>query len=81
MSGISSYIPYIQISLSIVLIALILLQHSEAGLGGAFGSQDSFGGNGARHTRRGAERLLFNFTILIGVLFVASVVWSLLIAR
>jgi len=71
-----AYLPYIQVILSILLVAGVLLQRSEAGLGSAFGS-DSMGGN--RYLRRGFEKTLFNATILIAILFVISTLTSLLV--
>lgn len=67
---ITESIPYIQIALSIILIALVLLQQSEADLGGAFGGSESL--NTPAYTRRGFERFVFNSTILIGILFAIS---------
>jgi protein translocase SecG subunit len=61
-------LPYIQIALSVLLIVLVLIQQSDADLG-------SFGGSTASastHTRRGVEKVLFNSTILIGILFAVS---------
>lgn len=60
-------LPYIEIGLSIMLIALILLQRSDADLGSAFGgSSDS-----TKFSRRGMEKTMFNITITIAVMFVA----------
>ena len=70
-------IPYIEIVLSVILIGLVLLQQSDADLGGAFGGAD--GMNSAAHTRRGFERILFNTTILIGILFAVSSLVAILI--
>lgn len=63
-------LPYIQIGLSALLIALVLLQKSGAGVGGAFGGGDSF--SSGFHTRRGFEKTIFRLTIIVGILFVAS---------
>lgn len=63
-------IPYIQIILSILLIGGILLQQSEAGLGGAFGGGDGF--SSGHHTRRGTEKTIFIATIVIAIIFVAT---------
>lgn len=63
-------LPYIQIGLSIILITLVLLQKSGAGVGGAFGGGDSF--SSGFHTRRGFEKTLFRLTIVIGILFVVA---------
>jgi protein translocase SecG subunit len=62
-------LPYIQIILSILLVASILLQQRGSSLGGAFGG-DNF--SSAFHKRRGAELFLFKFTIGIAVLFVLT---------
>jgi len=62
-------LPWIQIVLSLILIAIILLQQSSAGAGGAFGGGD---GGAINHTRRGFEKLLFKATIIIAILFVIS---------
>ena len=62
----ASIIPYIQIALSVLLIGGVLLQRSEAGLGGAFGG-DSF--SSVHHVKRGSEKVLFVVTIVIAVLF------------
>jgi len=55
-----------QILLSIGLIAAILLQSRGAGLGATFGGESS-----AYRSRRGVEKTLFQFTIVLTVLFVA----------
>ena len=69
-------LPYIQIVLSVFLIVVVLLQQSEAGLGAAFGGS---GDAGFKHTRRGFEKILFNFTIVIGILFALSAFVALLL--
>ncbi len=70
-------IPYIQIVLSVLLIVCILLQQSEAGLGGAFGGGDGF--SSGHHTKRGAEKIIFNATIVIAIAFVVTAFSLLLI--
>jgi protein translocase SecG subunit len=62
-------LPYIQIILSVLLIAAILLQQRGSSLGGAFGG-DNF--SSAFHKRRGAELFLFKFSVGIAVLFVLT---------
>lgn len=69
MKILSDILPYIQISFSVLLITLILLQKTGAGVGGAFGGGDF--GSGF-HTRRGFEKTLFRLTIAVGTLFVVS---------
>lgn len=68
--SIAGMIPYIQIVLSVLLVGGILLQQSEAGLGGAFGGGDSF--SSGYHTKRGFEKTLFIATIVIAVVFAAT---------
>ena len=68
-------LPYIQIILSILLVASILLQQRGSSLGGAFGG-DNF--SSAFHKRRGAELFLFKFTIGIAVLFVITAILNVL---
>lgn len=73
---ITTYLPYIQIILSIVLIGLILLQQSDASTGAAFGG-DSLGSTG--HTRRGPEKVIFVTTIVVALLFVLSAFFALFV--
>ena len=63
---IAKILPYIQIILSIVLIVAILLQQSNAGVGGVLGGGDS---GGLYNTRRGFDRFLFILTIVISIMF------------
>jgi protein translocase SecG subunit len=77
MSTFVQILPYIQIALSVILIALVLLQQSEADLGSAFGGGDSL--NTPSHTRRGFERVIFISTIVVAVLFAASSLVALLV--
>ncbi len=62
-------LPHIQIILSVLLVAAILLQQRGSSLGGAFGG-DNF--SAAFHKRRGSEQFLFRFTIALACLFVLS---------
>jgi len=62
-------LPYAQIIISVVLVTAILLQQSEAGVGGAFGGSD---GGSFHHTRRGFESFLFYLSIICGILFALS---------
>lgn len=66
-------LPYIQIALSVVLIILILLQPTDADAGGSFGG----GAVSTWHTRRGAEKVIYIATIVVAIVFVASVLLSL----
>lgn len=69
-------LPYIQISLSVLLIIAILLQRSGSELGGAFGGGD---GGGFYHTKRGFEKFLFYFTIAVAILFAVSAFLAIII--
>jgi preprotein translocase subunit SecG len=55
-----------EILVAIGLIASILLQSRGAGLGATFGGESS-----AYRSRRGVEKTLFQFTIVLAGLFVA----------
>lgn len=66
---VAPYLAYIQIALSVLLICAILIQKTGSSLGGAFGA-DNF--SSGFHTRRGAEKILFNTTIVLAVLLVLA---------
>ncbi len=76
MTILTKILPWIQISLSAILITAIILQQSAAGLGGAMGGGDS---GSTYHTRRGFEKFLFYLTIIVGILFVALAITAVLI--
>lgn len=76
MTNIANFLPYIQIILSVILTVGILLQHSSAGAGGAFGGGDA---GGLHHTRRGFDKFIFRTTIIVAVLFAISAFVALLI--
>ncbi|HEY4384807.1 MAG TPA: preprotein translocase subunit SecG [Ktedonobacteraceae bacterium] len=59
-------IQIIQIILSIAIILFVLLQVRGAGLGSAFGGSSA---GSVFKTRRGVEKLVFNTTIVLVVLF------------
>lgn len=69
-----SILPVIQIILAVLLTVSVLLQKSEAGAGGAFGGGDSVS---TWRTRRGFDKFLFLFTIVISILFVVSTIITL----
>ncbi len=69
-----STLPVIQIVLAVLLTVSVLLQKSEAGAGGAFGGGDSVS---TWRTRRGFDKFLFLFTIVISILFVLSTIVTL----
>lgn len=55
-----------QVVISIALITTILLQKRGASLGATFGG----GGGGGYYQKRGAEKLLFNASIVLSILFI-----------
>ncbi len=69
-------LPYIQIILSILLVAAILLQQRGSSLGGAFGG-DNF--SSAFHKRRGSELFLFRIAVVLAVLFVLSALLNIVL--
>ena len=75
MQFLTSALPYIQIGLSILLIASVLLQQTGVGLGEAFGGSGSDVGF---HTRRGAEKMLFIASIILGILFLITALFAVL---
>lgn len=76
LAGMKSLLPYVQIILSVILVASILVQKTGAQVGGAFGGSDNF--SSAFHTRRGLEKGLFNITIVIAILFAVSALLNLI---
>ncbi len=69
----ASVLPIIQIILSVLLVGAILLQQSDAGLGGAFGGAS---GSNPFRTKRGAEKTMFVGTIILAALFLAATLLS-----
>lgn len=76
METLRAALPYAEVVLSLLLIIGIVLQHRGASLGGAFGG-DNFAST--FYKRRGAEKFLFEATIVIAVLFVVAAVLGFLI--
>jgi len=78
MEALVSALPYAIIILSILLIVGIVLQQRGASLGGAFGG-DNFAST--FYKRRGAEKFLFNATIVIAILLVLVSIMNFLLVR
>ncbi len=76
METLKAALPYIEITLSLLLIVGIVLQQRGANLGGAFGG-DNFAST--FYKRRGAEKFLFLATIVVAILFVLSAVAGFLL--
>lgn len=77
MKALVSALPYAEIVLSILLIGGIVLQQRGATLGGAFGG-DNFAST--FYKRRGAEKFLFQATIVIAVLLVLAAIANFLLS-
>lgn len=76
METLKALLPYAQIVLSLLLIIGIVLQNRGASLGGAFGG-DNFAST--FYKRRGAEKFLFQATIVLAILFVLAAVLGFVI--
>jgi preprotein translocase subunit SecG len=66
-------VPVIQIIVSAAVICLIILQAKGVGLGRAWGGAGDF-----YKSRRGVEKVIFNFTVILAALFLISSIISLL---
>ncbi len=62
----------VQLIVSIVLIGIVLMQAKGSSIGTIFGGAES----SIYRTRRGLEKRLFQFTILLAVVFVALSILS-----
>ncbi len=76
MEALVSALPYAIIILSILLIIGIVLQQRGASLGGAFGG-DNFAST--FYKRRGAEKFLFNATIVVAITLVLAAIANFLL--
>ena len=66
----------IQITVSLLLIAVVLLQQKGTGLG------SSFGGSGQVYrSKRGLEKGLFGATVVLAIIFVATALLNLIINK
>ena len=77
MEALVSALPYAEIILSVLLIVGIVLQQRGATLGGAFGG-DNFAST--FYKRRGAEKFLFNATIVVAILLVLLAILNFFLA-
>ena len=71
-----TYLNIAQIILSAALIAAVLFQVKVGGLGGIFGQADT-----VYRTKRGAEKTLFQLTIVLVVLFIIVSIVALRIGQ
>lgn len=66
----------VRVLLAILLTTLVLVQRANTDASGAFGAD---GGSGATLEKRGVEKTLHHATIIVAVLFVASILYPLVI--
>lgn len=64
-----------QVIISIVLSLLILMQNKDGGLAAVMGG----GGGGFQSTKRGAEKVIYNATVLFAILFLLNALVFVLI--
>lgn len=60
------FLLVIQVFVSVILMALILLQSSKGGFGGGFGGGEMY------RTKRGAEKIVFTATIVTAIVFLIT---------
>jgi protein translocase SecG subunit len=68
-----SLFNFVTIISALFMILFILIQSRGSSLGAAFGGDTSY-----YRSRRGAEAVIFNATIVLAVIFVLSIVLSIL---
>jgi preprotein translocase subunit SecG len=68
---VATYLNIVEIVVSIVLILVILLQTRGSGFSATFSSDSSI-----YRSRRGVERTVFNFTIVLAVIFIVVSILS-----
>jgi preprotein translocase subunit SecG len=67
-----NYLYIAQIVVAVALVVVALLQVKGGGLGGIFGQADT-----VYRTKRGVEKTLFQFTIVLAVIFIILSIVSL----
>ena len=75
MELLANILPWLQIVFAVLMVAGILVQRSEEGLGSAFGGANG----GTVYAKRGLEKKIFIGTIILAILFIASSILSLFI--
>ena len=69
------FVSIIQVIVSVLLVISILLQNRGSGLSAAFGGD--FGGY---YTKRGFEKFLFYFSIILSILFIIMAIINVYLA-
>ncbi len=70
----NNFLLTLQLVVSVVLVALILLQQRGTALGSAFGQEGGFYG-----TLRGVQKKIFWATVVMGAIFIALAVANLIL--
>ena len=70
-----TYFQILQIIFAVLVVVLILLQQQGSGLGSTFGGEGNY-----YRSKRGLEKVFFYLTIILSVLFAASVIVPLLLS-
>jgi preprotein translocase subunit SecG len=71
-----SFLNALTVISALLIIVAVLVQNQGSGLGDAFGG----GGGNVYRSKRGFEKGLFVFTIILAVVFVASILARFLVA-
>ena len=66
-------IDIIQITAAVLLIIVVLMQNRGSGIGSAFGGSDN-----VYRTKRGVEKWLFIFTIILSIIFLGTALVNVL---
>lgn len=74
MSFLVAVLPYFQVAVAALLVAVILLQQKGSGLSATFGGEGNI-----YTTKRGLEKILFITTIALGALFLILALLSLIL--
>lgn len=69
-------IQIVQVISAVFLVILILIQRSEASVGGSFGGGSDADGTGGK--RRGSEKIIFLSTFVVAIIFVSSIIVPLI---
>ena len=72
--SLESILPYVTLASAFLMVVAILLQQRGASLGAGFGSSGEL-----FTTRRGFDKNLFDVTIIFAVIFVVSILASMMI--
>ncbi len=72
--SIETLLPYITLGSAILMIITILLQQRGASLGAGFGASGEL-----YTTRRGFDKNLFDVTVILAVIFVLSILASMIL--